>query len=113
VSEGGFQTPGGSGNGAPPSLNNVARPSDFWRECRAQVEQDYPWLVGERVFDGIEAAMIVYDVEEAARHIGGNTWFMDTPEDYFPILTIYFTYVAGQSDARGTVTLQAVHAAEL
>jgi hypothetical protein len=56
--------------------------------------------------EGIEALMIVLDVEEDARHIGGDTWFLRTPEDYFPVVTIYFEYVHGR------IVLRAAHADE-
>lgn len=117
MSAGGYQTPAGSGNGASPSLNDV-RQSDLWRKCRAEIELAYPWLIGERVFDGIERAMIVYDVEETARHLSSDTWLMTTPDDYFPVLSIYFTYTRDDAAApehgpvRGKIVLQAVHADE-
>lgn len=103
----GSQTPGGSGNGIPPRVNPVSK-SGLWERCRERIEEDYPWLVGERTFDGIEALVVVLDVEEDARYIGGETWFLRTPEDYFPVLTIYFTY----DDGDGRIVLQAVHGEE-
>lgn len=50
--------------------------------------------------------MIVLDVEEDARHIGGDTWFLTTPDDAFPVLTIYFKY------ANGRIVLGAAYADE-
>lgn len=50
--------------------------------------------------------MCVLDVEEQARRIGGDTWMVESPDDYFPIVTIYFTFGAGQ------IVLRAAHAAE-
>lgn len=105
MTAGGSPMPAGSGNGAPTSLNAVGR-TDLWRACRREIEDAYPWLVGENVFDGIEALMIVLDVDEDARYIGGQTWFLRTPEDYYPVITIYFTY------ADGAIVLQAAHAHE-
>ena len=100
MSGGGSPTAGGSGNGAPPSVHSV-RTTSLWRRCRREIEQDYPFLVAEGVFDGVEALMMVCDVEEDARHLSGDTWLMRTPEDYFPVLTTY---------THGQVVLQAVHA---
>jgi len=91
----GSPTPGGSGKGAAPRRNSVSTTYPLWRDCRANIEADHPWLVKERVFDGLEAFMIVLDVEEDARHLSGSTWMMRTPDDYFPVLTIYFTYEDG------------------
>lgn len=101
----GYQTPDGSGNGAPPRLNPVTV-SPLWRACRDAIEQDYPWLAEHGVMERIEALMTVLDVEEDARHIGGDTWFLRTPDDYFPVVTIYFEYIAGR------IILRAAHAAE-
>jgi hypothetical protein len=52
--------------------------------------------------------MVVLDVEEGARRVGGSesTWFLTTPDDMSPFMTIYFTYRAGQ------IVLQAVWADE-
>lgn len=99
----GFPTEGGSGNGIPPRVNPVGK-SDLWQRCREQAEADYPWLVGEGVFNRLEALAVVLDVEEDARYIGGYTWFLRTPEDYVPVLTIYFTY-----ERDGRIVLQAAH----
>ncbi len=95
MTTGGYQTPDGSGNGAPPRRNSVSTTYPLWRTCRANIEANYPWLVNERVFDGVEAFMIVLDVEEDARRLSGDTWIMRTPDDYFPVLTLYFTYADG------------------
>lgn len=106
MSEGGFQTPGGSGNGRPSRRNSVDTTYGLWRDCRAKIEADYPWLRKARIFDRVEALMIVLDVEEDARHIGGDTWFLTTPDDAFPVLTIYFKY------ANGRIVLGAAYADE-
>jgi hypothetical protein len=39
---------------------------------------------------------VVCDVDDDARHIGGFTWFMTTPDGFSPFLTIYFTFASGQ-----------------
>ncbi len=117
MSAGGFQTPAGSGNGAPPRRNDVKK-GDLWGGCRAEIEDAYPWLVEEMVFDGLEAAMFVYDIEELGLHLSGTTWLMTTPDDYSPVLSIYFTYTrefdpsVGEAIGRGKIVLQAVHAHE-
>lgn len=101
----GSPTEGGPGNGLPPRLNPVAR-SPLWRECRQQIEEDYPFVAKYNVLGNVEVLMTVLDVEEDARLLSGDTWFVETPEDYFPRLSIYFTYVDG------AITLQAVHASD-
>jgi hypothetical protein len=62
----------------------------------------------ERFFDRLEAYMVVCDVESDARCAdapgAGPTWILTTPDDFSPVLTIYFTYRAGQ------IVLQAVSA---
>lgn len=103
MNAGGYQMPGGSGNGAPPRLNPVTATA-LWRECRRKIEEQYPWLPTYGFFRGVEALMIVLDVEEDARFLSGDTWLVTSPDDYFPVVSIYFTYVAGH------ITLQAVHA---
>jgi hypothetical protein len=35
--------------------------------------------------------MVICDPEDNARHLSGATYFMRTPEDFAPLLTIYFT----------------------
>ncbi len=96
----------GSGNGVPPSTNDVDATYAIWRSCRANIEAAYPVLVDLRVFDGIEAFMVVIDVEDQARHLGGSTWLLMTPDGYWPVLSIYFSYEAGK------VVLRAAYADE-
>jgi hypothetical protein len=105
VSRPGFLTPGGPGNGTPPRRNPV-KLSALWWECRDKIEKDFPRFDTERVFDGIEAYMVVCEVEEDARYIGGVTWFIQTPDDYSPIVMVYFTYEDGK------ITCQAAYAYE-
>jgi hypothetical protein len=105
VSAGGYQTPAGSGNGPPLRVNPVAR-SKLWQRCRDEVEASYPFLAELGVLNSIEALMVVLDVEEDARYLAGVTWLLQTPDDYSPVLMIYFTYIDG------AITLQAVHAVE-
>jgi hypothetical protein len=50
--------------------------------------------------------MVVLEVEDDARYLSGDTWLLTTPDDYEPVLYIYFTYKNGQ------IVLQAVHALE-
>lgn len=96
MSAGGYQNPA-SGNGAPSSLHDVDATFPLWRKCRAAIEEDYPWLAEAQLFDNIERLMCVVDLQEQARQLsGGETWMMETPDDYFPVVTIYFTYSAGK-----------------
>jgi len=48
--------------------------------------------------------MLVCDVEADAYHVGGVTFYMQTPENFSPVLMIYFTHASGQ------IVMQAVHA---
>jgi hypothetical protein len=48
--------------------------------------------------------MVICDVEADAFHVGGATYYLQTPENFSPVLMIYFTYAAGQ------IVLQAAHA---
>lgn len=48
--------------------------------------------------------MVICEVEDAARHVGGATLLLNTPDDFEPAVTLYFTYAAG------TIVMQAVHA---
>ena len=48
--------------------------------------------------------MVICDVEADAYHVGGATFYIQTPEDFSPVLMIYFTYASGQ------IVMQAVHA---
>jgi hypothetical protein len=107
VTGGGSPTRGGSGNGTPPRANPFAT-TPLYQQCRAWIEARYPRLVKERFFESLEAYMVVLDVEEGARRVGGSesTWFLTTPDDMSPFMTIYFTYRAGQ------IVLQAVWADE-
>jgi len=41
-----------------------------------------------------------------------KTWFIRTPEDSFPVLTLYFVYARGNGGERGKIVLEAVHADE-
>lgn len=98
--------PQASGNGAPARLNDVDTTFPLWGRCRREVEEEYGWLREVGFFNNIEGMMCVLDVEEQARFIGNETWFIESPDDYFPIVTIYFTY------ADGRIVLRAAHAAE-
>ncbi len=102
---GGYPVPG-SGNGEPPRLNRVDPSYRLWRECRDEIEQDYPFLVDAQFFDRIEALMLVLDIEEDARHLGGDTWLIETPDEVLPVVSIYFTYKGG------LIVLRAAHASE-
>jgi len=48
--------------------------------------------------------MVICDVNADAFHVGGATYYMQTPEDFSPVLMIYFTYASDQ------IVMQAVHA---
>lgn len=93
----------GSGNGTPPRTNAV-KTTPAYRALRDGIKAQYPRLREERTLERIEAYMVVCDPEEEARLIGYPTWFMRTPDDFWPVLTIYFTY------GGGVIVLQAIHA---
>jgi hypothetical protein len=106
VNEAGYpRTGNGSGNGSPPRTNAV-KVSGLYARCRAQIEAQYPRLVREQFFPSIEAYMVICDVEIRALYVGGFTYLLNTPDDFEPPITLYFTY------ANGTVMLQAVWAAD-
>ena len=96
-------TGNGSGNGAPSSTNKVKR-SALYEKCRAEIEAKYPRVAKERFFEQLDAYMVICDMEADAFHVGGVTFYMQTPENFSPVLMIYFTYASGQ------VVMQAVHA---
>lgn len=91
----------GPGNGSPSRRNRVSF-GRLYPQHRADLEDEYPQLREWRFFDQLEAYMVICEPENEARHIGGFTWFQDTPEDMEPRLRIYFTYSEGQ------IALQAV-----
>lgn len=93
----------GSGNGAPARANSVKR-SSLYEECCAEIEAEHPRVARERFFERLDAFMVICDVDADAFHVGGATFYMQTPEDFSPILMIYFTYASGQ------IVMQAVHA---
>jgi hypothetical protein len=61
-------------------------------------------VVKERFFEQLDAFMVICDPTADAFHLGGVTFYMQTPENFSPLLMIYFTYASGQ------IVLQAVHA---
>ena len=93
----------GSGNGASARLNRVKR-SSLYEECCDEIEARFPRVARERFFEQLEAFMVICDVEADAFHIGGSTYYLQTPDDFSPLLMIYFTFASGQ------IVLQAVHA---
>ncbi len=93
----------GSGNGATHRSNKVKR-SSLYEECVIEIEERHPRVAEERFFEQLDAFMVVCDVDADAYHVGGATFFMQTPEDFSPVLMIYFTYASGQ------IVMQAVHA---
>jgi hypothetical protein len=95
----------GSGNGAPARANKVKH-SSLYQECCAEKEEKYARVAREQFFERLDAFMVICDVEADAFHIGGATFYMQTPEDFSPILMIYFTFASGQ------IVMQAVHADE-
>lgn len=105
MSRGGSTNGAGSGNGSPPRQNRVAL-SDLYKRCRADIEVSYPHLLQERFFSSLDAFMVICEVEKEALRVGGFTWFLRTPEDAEPRLTIYFTYASGQVVMR-SVTVDA------
>lgn len=96
-------TGNGSGNGATHKPNKVKR-SKLFEECRASIEAEHPRVLKERFFEQLDAYMVVCDVLLEARHVSDCTYILTTPENFSPVLWIYFTYAANQ------VVLQAVHA---
>jgi hypothetical protein len=100
---GNLPTGNGSGNGATHKRNKVKR-SPLYEKCRAEIEAAHPRVVRERFFEQLDAYMVICDVESDAFHVGGATFYMQTPENFSPALMIYFTFAAGQ------IVMQAVHA---
>jgi len=93
----------GSGNGAPTKGNKVKR-SPLYEECCAEIEAKHPRVAKEQFFERLHAFMVICDVEADAYHVGGATFYMQTPEDFSPVLMIYFTHASSQ------IVMQAVHA---
>lgn len=93
----------GSGNGATLRANSVKR-SALYSQCCADIEERYPRVAREEFFERLDAFMVVCDVEADAFHVGGATYYMQTPEEFEPVLMIYFTFAAGH------IVMQAVHA---
>ena len=96
-------TGNGSGNGATHKPNKVKR-SNLFEECRAEIEAAHPRVLRERFFEQLDTYMVVCDVRIDARHLSGATYFVQTPENFSPVIRIYFTFSAGQ------IVLQAAHA---
>jgi hypothetical protein len=103
VAGGSLPVGNGSGNGETRRVNKVKR-SRLYEKCRAEIEKRHPRVSKERFFEQFDAFMVVCEIEADAYHLGGATYYMQTPEDFSPVLMIYFTYASGQ------VVLQAVHA---
>jgi hypothetical protein len=104
VGAGGFQPMGnGNGNGSRPRTNAVKR-SALYEECREAIEARYPRLIREKFFPNLETYMVICDVEDRAAYLGGFNFLLNTPDDFEPAISLYFTY------ANGTVVLQAAHA---
>src|SRR5688500_18530022 len=89
----GYQ-PTGNGNGSGTPRNKVKRTSLYKRHCR-EIESAYPRVKAERIFEQLETFMVICEPDDDARHIGGGTWFLRTPDDFDPRIWIYFTYAAG------------------
>lgn len=96
-------TGSGSGNGATHRPNRVKR-SALFEECRETIEAEHPRVLKERFFEQLDAYMMICDVREDARHLGGSTYLLKTPENFSPCIWIYFTFASGQ------IVLQAAHA---
>jgi hypothetical protein len=104
VSGGGsWPTGNGAGNGATHRPNRVAH-SALYKSCCAEIEASHPRVVKERFFERLDAFMVICDVEADAFYVGGVTYYLQTPENFSPVLMIYFTYASGQ------IVMQAVHA---
>ena len=100
----GFQPMGnGNGNGSRLRTNAVKR-SNLYQECRKEIEAKYPRLVREQFFPSLEAYMVICDVADRAAYLGGLNFLLNTPDDFDPAITLYFTY------ASGTIVMQAIHA---
>lgn len=103
VADGSPAMENGSGNGAPAKANEVKH-SALYEECRREIEASHPRVARERFFERLDAFMLICDVEADAYHVGGATFYMQTPEDFSPTLMIYFTHASGQ------IVMHAVHA---
>lgn len=96
-------TGNGPGNGNQRRTNVVKR-SAVYEDCRSRIEARYPRLKRERFFPSLETYMVICEVEKRADRVGGLTYILNTPDDFDPPITLYFTY------SSGVVKLQAVHA---
>ncbi len=76
----------------------------LYQQCCEEIENRHPRVAKERFFEQLDAFMVICDPNADAFHIGGGTYYMQTPENFSPVLMIYFTYASGQ------VVMQAVHA---
>ena len=103
IAGGSLPTANGSGNGATRRANKVKR-SALYERCRAEIEDQHPRVAKEQFFVRLDAFMVICDVNVDAFHVGGATYYMQTQEDFSPVLMIYFTYASGQ------IVMQAVHA---
>jgi hypothetical protein len=92
VNAAGSPIPGSSGNGTPPSRNHVDLSYQLWGECKEHIEAVHPEVKQLGFFPLLEDALRGYIIEDVARHIGGTTYYMETPRDWSPMITIYLTY---------------------
>lgn len=99
----GWPVTNGSGNGATHRPNKISH-SPLYGRCREEIESEHPRVARERFFEQLDAFMVICDVEADAFHVGGATYYLQTPENFSPVLMIYFTFAAGQ------IVMQAVHA---
>ena len=93
----------GSGNGATHKPNRVKR-SKLYEKCCAEIEAAHPRISKEQFFSRLDAYMVACDVHADSRHLSEATYLIQTPENFSPVLRIYFTFASGQ------IVLQAVHA---
>jgi hypothetical protein len=104
VNKGGSPGKGGSGNGTPPRVYS-AESTDWYKACRAQIEDLYPRIREIRLFDQIEACVRLFSPSDYAERLEGRTWNMVTQEGVnIPELHIFFTFESGH------VVLQAAFA---
>lgn len=97
------RTGNGYGNGTPRKTNAVDLSSPLYQQCRADIEGRHPRLAREQFFSSIEAYMVICNVEDRALHLGGFNHMLNTPDDFEPPITLYFTYAAGNVKMQAVV----------
>lgn len=92
MSAGGSQTKDGSGNGNPPKRYEVCRTIGY-RQCRDDIEADYPRAVQERVFFLVELLLALFPPNQLAKSVGGKGWQLATKEGFcLPEIYVFFRF---------------------